>query len=180
MKTLRTPVLLLGLLYLCFFGYLASSSSHLPDRVATHFDGSGRPNGWMSRTAHLRFMAVFGLAFPLFVPVIVYASRFLPDQLYNLPHRDYWLAPAQRPETMAYLFGHSLWFSSMALGFAFGINASIIHANSLAQAHLSTLLVLALTGCFLAGTAIWGVSMIRHFGHPRQTGPVGGPSVESA
>jgi hypothetical protein len=64
---------------------------------------------------------------------------------------------------MAYLFRHSLWFSPMALCFALGIHASIIHANTLAQAQLSTLLILALAGCFLAGTAIWGVSLIRHF-----------------
>ena len=166
MKILRSPALVLGLLYLCFFGCLASSSAHLPRRVATHFDGRGRPNGWMSRTAHLRFMVVFGLAFPLFVPAIIYASRFLPDRLYNLSHRDYWLTPARRPETMAYLFRHSLWFSSLALCFVMGINASLIHANSLAQAHLSTLLALALTGCFLAGTAVWGASMVRYFNHP--------------
>jgi hypothetical protein len=163
MRILRAPVLVLGLLYVCFFAYLAVSSSQLPGRVATHFDGTGQPNGWMSRTAHLRFMAVFGLAFPLFVPALIYASRLLPDRFYNLPHRDYWLAPARRPETMAYLLRHSLWFSSMALCFVIGINASIIHANSLAQAHLSTLLALGLVGCFLAGTAVWAVSMIRHF-----------------
>jgi ABC-type Fe3+ transport system permease subunit len=166
MKTIRAPALVLGLLYLCFFGCLASSGSHLPERVATHFDGHGQPNGWMSRAAHLRFMMVFGLAFPSFVPAIVYASRFLPDRFYNLPHRDYWLAPARRTETMAYLFRHSLWFASMALCFVIGIHFSIIYANSLAQAHLPTLLVVALAGCFLAGTVLWGVSMIRHFNHP--------------
>jgi serine/threonine-protein kinase len=166
MKTIRAPILVIGLLYLCFFGCLASSSWHLPERVATHFDGHGRPNGWMSRDAHLRSMIVFGLAFPLFVPVIVYASRFLPDQLYNLPHREHWLAPAQRTETMAYLFRHSLWFSPMALCFVIGIHFSIIHANRLAHAHLSTLLAVALAGCFLAGTAIWGVSLMRYFNHP--------------
>ena len=163
MITLRTPALVLGLLYLCFFGYLAASSSQLPSRVATHFDGHGQPNGWMSRAAHLRFMIVFGLGFPLFVPAIVYASRFLPDRFYNLPHREYWLAPAQRTETVAYLFRHSLWFSSMALCFVIGMAFSIIHANSLVQAHLSTLLILPIAGCFLAGTALWGASLIRHF-----------------
>ena len=163
MITLRTPALVLGLLYLCFFGYLAASSSQLPSRVATHFDGHGQPNGWMSRAAHLRFMIVFGLGFPLFVPAIVYASRFLHDRFYNLPHREYWLAPARRTQTMAYLFRHSLWFASMALCFVIGINYSIIYANSLAQAHLSTLLILPLAGCFLAGTAFWGASLIRHF-----------------
>jgi uncharacterized membrane protein len=166
MKALRSPALILGLLYLCFFGCVAFSSSHLPSRVATHFNGRGLPNGWMSRTAHLRFMLVFGLIFPLFVPAIVYASRFLPDQLFNLPHRDYWLAPARRVETMAYLFRQSLWFSPMALCFVIGIHFSIIHANSLGQAHLSSLLALGLAGAFLIGTAIWGVSLVRHFYHP--------------
>jgi len=104
MKIFRTPAFLLVLLYSCFFAHLAASSSHLPERVATHFDARGRPDGWMSRTEHLRFMAWFGLAFPLFVPVIVYVIRFLPDRLLNLPNRDYWLAPGRRTETMAYLF----------------------------------------------------------------------------
>jgi hypothetical protein len=165
MKIFRTPALVLGLLYLCFIGYLACSSAHLPERVATHFDGSGRPDGWMSRTEHLRFMAVFGLAFPLFVPVIVYVIRFLPDRLVNLPNRDYWLAPGQRTETMAYLCRHSLWFASMALCFVIGIQYSIIQANRLAQPHLPTPLVLAYAGCFLAGTAVWTVSLIRHCRH---------------
>jgi hypothetical protein len=44
-----------------------------------------------------------------------------------------------------------------------GIQCSIIQANRLGQPHLSTLLVLALAGCFLTGTAIWGVILIRHF-----------------
>ena len=40
---------------------------------------------------------------------------------------------------------------------------SIIRANRLAQPQLSTPLVLALAGCFLAGLAIWLVRLIRHF-----------------
>jgi ABC-type Fe3+ transport system permease subunit len=166
MKMIRTPALVLGLLYLCFFGCLASSSSHLPLRVATHYNGSGQPNGWMSRDSHLRFMALFGLAFPLFVPAIIFASRFLPERLYHVPHREHWFAPARRTETLAYLFRHSLWFASLALCFVTGIHFSIIYANHLTQAHLSTLLVLVLAGGFLAGTAVWGVSMVCHFNHP--------------
>jgi hypothetical protein len=166
MRIFRTPALVLGLLYVCFFGYLAASSSELPARVATHFDGSGRPNGWMSRTAHLRAVVVFGLAFPLFVPALVFVTRFLPDRFYNLPNREYWLSPARRPETMAYLLGHSLWFSSMALCFVIGIHSAIIHANSLPGAHLSTLLVVVLAGCFLAGTGVWTASLIRYFNRP--------------
>ncbi len=64
---------------------------------------------------------------------------------------------------MAYLFRHSLWFACLALCFVIGIHFSIIQANSLVQAHLSTLSALVLAGCFIAGTVLWGVSMIRHF-----------------
>ncbi|MGA2802551.1 MAG: DUF1648 domain-containing protein [Verrucomicrobiota bacterium] len=163
MKTIRTPALILGLLYLCFFSYLALSGLQLPERLATHFDASGQPNGWMDRTSYLLFMAVFGIGFPLFVPAISYFSRFLSDRLQNIPHRDYWFASERRAVTVAYLFRHSLWFASMALCFVMGIHASILHANSLGQAFLSTPLVIGLAGCFLVGTVIGAVSLYWHF-----------------
>jgi ABC-type Fe3+ transport system permease subunit len=162
-KVFRAPILVLGLLYLCFFGCLAFSRSQLPSRVATHFNGSGQPDGWMSRDDHLRWMTLFGLGFPLLVPVLVSFSRLLPDSLYNIPNREYWLGPERRTETHSYLLRHSLWFSSLALCFVIGINFSIIHANRLPQVYLPTLAVLALAGAFLVGTAVWAISLISHF-----------------
>ena len=151
------------MIYLCFLGSLASSNSRLPTHVATHFGASGQPNGWMSPSAYLWSMVAFGLVFPLFVPAICYLSRFLPSWCFNIPHRDYWLAPGRRREVWDYLFRHSFWFASMALTFVIGIHFSTMRANSLGRAHLSTLLVLALAGSFLVGTAIWGGAMLRHF-----------------
>jgi hypothetical protein len=118
----------------------------------------------MGSSAYLQSMIVFGLVFPLFVPAISYLSRFFP-QCCNIPNRDYWFAPARRGEVFDYLFRHSLWLGCMALCFVIGVHFSTIHANSLGQPHLSTLLVLALAGCFLVGTAIWTLSMFRHFNH---------------
>ena len=161
MRTLRAPALLLGLLYLCFFGCLALGRSGLPERMATHWDGSGRPDGWMSSSDHLRYMIEFGLGFPLVVPVICYLIRFAPRGL-NIPHRDYWLAPERRAEFFGYLLGHSLWFACMALLFVIGVHFSIIHANRSAQAYFSPLLVFGLAGPFVVGTAIWVVKLIRY------------------
>lgn len=163
MRRFLAPALLLGLVYVSFFGCLALTQSQLPPRVATHFNGRGQPDGWMSRDAHLRSMLWFGLGFPLFVPALIYGSRFLPDRLFNIPNREYWFAPERRAETMNYFLGHSLWFSSMALGFVIGIHFSILQANRLAHVHLSTPGMLALAGAFLAGTGLWAVTMFRHF-----------------
>jgi hypothetical protein len=170
MKMFRSPALVLGLLYLCFFGCLASSSSQLPERVAIHFGAAGQPDDWTSRAGYLQSAASFGLIFPLFVPAIVYVIRFFPNQSLNFPHRDYWLAPSRRAETMAYLFRHSLWFSSMALCFVIGLHYLSMRANQLTPTQFSTPLVLALAGGFVAGTGVWVVSMLRYFGRGLPSG----------
>ena len=149
MKTSRTPTLVLGLLYLCFLGYLAFSSGQLPDRVATHFDGSGQPNGWMSRSTHLLFTLALGFGVPLFVVAILFVVRFLPDSLINIPHRDYWLAAERRAETFAWLFRHSLWFACIGVSFITGVQYLIVRANAQPPAQLSAPWLLGMVGCFL-------------------------------
>jgi serine/threonine-protein kinase len=159
----RIPAIILGLLYVCFLRVWAWAGAQLPDLVATHFSGSGKPNGWMSRSANQTFMLIFGLAFPLFIVVLCYVTRFLPASTINLPNKDYWLAPERRKETYDYLFGLSLWFACLALGFVMGLMYLIVEANKQAPARLSTAGIFGLTGCFLVGTAIWVLVMFRHF-----------------
>jgi uncharacterized membrane protein len=163
MKTLSKPAFILVLLYLCFFCYLAFSVSYLPICVATHFNGGGEPNGWMDRSFYLLFMAVFSFVLPLFLVGTSFTVRFFPDKYFNIPHRDYWLAPQRRAETFSYFVTHSLWFACIALCFIIGIHFSIIQANSLTPAQLSTPMIIGLIGFFVASLAVWIVSMIFHF-----------------
>jgi uncharacterized membrane protein len=163
MKTLNKPTFILVILYLSFFSYLAFSASYLPNCVATHFNDSGQPNGWMSKNAYLLFMAVFSFVLPLFLVGTSFTLRFFPDKYFNIPHRDYWLATERRTETFSYFLSHSLWFACIALCFISGIHFSIIQANSMTPAHLSTPMVIGLIGCFVAALVVWIVSMILHF-----------------
>ena len=163
MKTWRIPAIVLGVLYVAFLGYLATSAGELPARVATHFDASGRPNAWMDRSSHLLFTLVFGFGFPLLVAAVMFVIRFMPPSLVNIPKRDYWLGPERRSETLAYLMRQALWFGCMAVCFIAGIHYLIVHANRGASAEMSTPMVLGLAGAFLVGIAVWTTSMIRHF-----------------
>ena len=163
MKTLNKPTFILVILYLCFFSYLTFSASYLPNCVATHFNGSGQPNGWMDRSFYLLFMAAFSFVLPLFLVGTSFTLRFFPDKYFNIPQRDYWLATERRAETFSYFFSHSLWFACIALCFIIGIHFSIVQANSLTPAQLSTPMIIGLIGCFVAALVVWIVSMILHF-----------------
>ena len=163
MKTRAMPLVIFVALYGFFIGYMVYSIPGMPDPVASHFDAAGRPNGWMSRSSFVTFMAIFGMAFPLFVVGLSFVARFLPDSLQNIPRKAYWLAPERRDATFAYLLRHSLWFACMALCFVIGIYFSVIQANQQQYAVLSPAFILSLAGSFLAGTIIWGVMMLRRF-----------------
>jgi uncharacterized membrane protein len=163
MKPFWIPSVVLILLYQAFLGFWVWSGSHLPDRVATHFNGGGEPNGWMSRSDHQTFMLVFGLAFPLVIVLLSYATRFMPRSLVNIPHRDYWLAPEKRAETSNYMIRHSLWLACLTVGFVVGIQFSIVQANAQLPPHLSNSMLLAVVVPFLTGTLVWVLILWRHF-----------------
>lgn len=104
----------------------------LPARVATHFGADGQPNGWMTRDSHTTtqlaitiFMAGLFAALALFLPRV-------PDRFINLPHRDYWLAPKRRAETLAWLAAMLFWLGTALQVFLAFIFREIAHANLVA------------------------------------------------
>jgi hypothetical protein len=137
----------------------------LPDRVASHFDFEGQPDGWMSRFTTLLFMAVFGIVFPLLLPALFYGIRHLPDSALNLPDRGYWLAPERREETHGFLFRHALWLACMQVGFAMVLHALVVDANLQTPPRLSGG-IWGAGGLFLAGVIAWIWCLLRHFHRP--------------
>ena len=71
----------------------------LPDTVASHFDGRGIPNGWMSKQM---FIAIY-LGIMVFMVAVFHLIPKFPNQLRNIPNRDYWMAPERKEETMKYI-----------------------------------------------------------------------------
>jgi hypothetical protein len=136
-RLIRHPTLLLSVLYAAFFVLLVRDAGRMPERVATHFDWRGQPNGWMSSQGYLAFMAVFGLVFPLVPAGLCLLLRFLPDSLINVPHREYWLAPERRGETAGYLIRHMLRLSSMMSALTIVLHQVTFEANQQVPAQLS-------------------------------------------
>ena len=99
MKWLRS--IFLGLIALAIL-QVAIYYPQMPDIIASHFDGSGTPNDWAGKTG---FFALYGLILALLAIIFLYVpvwSEKHPKFGMNLPHRDYWLAPEQRAQTLAF------------------------------------------------------------------------------
>ena len=167
MKSARASWLVLVILQAGFLVFVAMSASHLPERVASHFNGAGVANGWMAQSTYVRFIAGFGVIFSLLWAVALpLLLRITPVSLWNLPHRDYWLGPERRAETQAYLAVQFRWFACLAVGFAAGVHASVVQANAATPPHLVGPAIGGVTGIFLAAGAAWTFLFWRRFARP--------------
>ena len=122
----------------------------LPETVASHFDARGKANGWMSRGTQTAWHlgTVFFMA--AMFEGIARLNRRIPDEFINIPHRDYWLAPARRADTIAGLGTLVRLMGCVLLAFFIGVFHQIYRINTgggditLAVALLSLAMLAAL------------------------------------
>jgi uncharacterized membrane protein len=114
-KLSRTSI---GLLLLVALAQSFWYYPQLPDTVASHFDGAGRPNGWSGKGSFLAlYLLIVGAVASIF---LVAGSRIRSRPDMRIPHREYWLAPERSGETIAFLRRnlHSAGTVSLALAIA--------------------------------------------------------------
>jgi uncharacterized membrane protein len=104
--------------------------ARLPETVASHFDASGKPNGWMPRGAQTAWhiSTVFFMAGLL--EGIARISQLIPDEYINIPHREHWLAPERRAATLAGLSTMVRLMGSVLLLFLMGLFHQVYRANT--------------------------------------------------
>jgi len=89
----------------------------LPDRVASHFGVSGRPDAWSGKETFMQIYLIVVAFIAVLFPGIGIVLRKAPTSLINLPNKDYWLSPERKQETVAVLSRQFLWFGSATLLF---------------------------------------------------------------
>lgn len=156
------PYLLLSLAWVAFAAYVWVSSGQLPERVATHFGPTGAPNGWQTHEGYIRFTLIFGTLVPGFVLATFLLIRRLNGWGLNIPHKNYWLAPERREETLDFVQRRGFWMAGLMLFFLASVHYSILAANAQPHAALPSIFFL-LVGVFLIATLVWSVTLIRYF-----------------
>ena len=124
-----------------------SSYSSLPERLATHFDSSGNPNGWSSRRGFLIIWCstILGMNAMWLLSVFL-IPRLLRKKLawtVNIPNKDYWLATDERIQECSRLM------NAMMFGIAFLINVMMaVIYHIIVQSNVKTTIRTGMWGIF--------------------------------
>ena len=130
----------------------------LPDVVASHFDGSGRADGWSSKGT---FFVIDAATIALIAVIFLALSKIRwPDRWISLPHKDYWLAPERRERTFRELHRQMLVFGCATLGLLLVVMQWVIEANLDGSQTLPSAGMWWLMGGYLLFTLVWTVRLI--------------------
>lgn len=143
----------------------------LPDRVASHFDGSGAADDWSSRASFLTIQALVGVFVLAGLPLLGALTTKLPPSMVNLPNKDYWLAPERRAATATAIRDQLVLFTGLCGLFLSWFMYDTVAAQARTPQHLqSPWIALAV---FVAATIVWIVGFQRRFARPGTSGGLG-------
>jgi uncharacterized membrane protein len=145
---------------------IAATSIALPERIATHFDGAGVANGFMTRVPYLVLMGFIAVGIPTLVLFgLRSAIRNAMGNL-NIPNRQLWLTPERREASITWLFRHAARLAAGTSAFAFALHVALIRANSFVPPRLESTLATLLLAASLGGVLIWAFVLMRRFRRP--------------
>ncbi len=122
----------------------------MPDTMASHFDGAGRPNGFQSRGAFFGLTAVMLVTVVAIFMGLASLIRLLPPSWVNLPHREYWLAPERLEGTVDFIGQQMEWFGVATLLLLLLVIQAAIRGESGSRASYRLRLDVALSRALLS------------------------------
>lgn len=149
-----------------YVALIATASARMPERVASHFGLSGAADAYSTRSGFLLSMAAVGIGLALlflYLPPLL--ARF--PGFINLPHRDFWLAPARRDASLRFIAAWLTWMGVVTLLLLSATLLFVVQANRTANAQLSPAfwLCLAAYAAISLAAVAW---MWKRFEKPRE------------
>jgi len=136
-------------------GFVWYSSLRMPALVASHFVASGVANAFMPRERYMALMLCVTILLPLLVTLPLSIGLNNPKLKVNIPHRDYWLAPERREESMAFVRQQMMRFGVALLLFICYAHWLVVKANEHSPPTLSSVSMASGLLVFVAYVIIW-------------------------
>lgn len=153
------------LLVFIFMGVFANwiFTLRLPNKVATHFNLAGNPDGFMTLQNHQSFIILSTIFFPLFMVFMVGILPAWFPSLVNISHRDYWFAPERKNQTFDYLYSMACKLGVLMVFFFVGLNVIIVVANNSSPVLMPKLPFFVVMALFLLGVFLWVIMLFLKF-----------------
>jgi uncharacterized membrane protein len=153
----------IGLLVLVALAQSLWFFPQLPDIVASHFDGAGRPNGWSGKGFFFAFYLLIVCAVASIF--LIAGSSVRPRSRLRIPNLEYWLAPERSEETISFLRRNLLSAGAASLALAVVVMQFAIQANFEDPPRISAAVYWALLAYFLY-VGVWLVRLYLRFRVP--------------
>jgi uncharacterized membrane protein len=137
-------------------------SPQLPPVVASHFDATGSPNGWMARQA---FSLLYASMVILLAGMFLLTGRLLdwvPDRMVSLPNKAYWLDPSRREETHTFFRQWGYLFGGATIAFIIAVMHLVIRVN-LGLDRVLHAGIVWLLGIYVLYTGAMTIALYRRF-----------------
>ena len=163
------PIIALAVAALIFVVTHFMWMGDVPQKLATHFNGAGKANGWMTRSEHSAFMLLFGLGVPAFTLGLIGLMRLLPSSMLNVPKPEYWRAPENYPKACAIMLTWAQWLAVGEVIWMTLLNRQILLANQIKPPRFATAETLYLSAGFvimIGGSVFWLMLRVRKTDEP--------------
>jgi len=161
---MRLSRVILAFLLFGLIGQLLYYYPNLPEKMVSHFNGQGEPDGWMLKQNFfiLELVILLILITEFMLRPLIIAK--IPDSLINLPNKTYWLAGERREETFSVIGEYFEWFSVGLFGLFIAVNETVFRANLAGQPLRNSVWIIL--GIFLLFVVIWFIKFILRFRKP--------------
>jgi uncharacterized membrane protein len=163
MKSSKLSLIILGIAAILYLFSVWHFAPSLPEKVATHFNATGNPDGWMSRSQYTIFVSIFGVGASGFIIGICYSIRFFPSSTLNVPNSDYWRKPENYSLACDIILRFSIWLGVAEIVFMGFLNYLVLQANLVRPPGLSSEKAWILTSIFVCLVLVWALSLTNHF-----------------
>ena len=132
---------------------LGVSRALLPAQVASSFNEAGQANELVPRDSYLLLSTGLSTFVCLVFLLLATVMPYLPPQLINLPHKEFWLAPQRAADTYRKLTALTAALGIVILMFTGGMQMLVVVANRAQPPQLPMLWFLVAIGLLLISTA---------------------------
>lgn len=156
---MKLPLALFLIAEILVLAFIVATSGSLPEVVASHFNGAGVPNGFMTRKFYIGFMIVFAIGVPGVVAGSMSLVSIFPENKISLPNKNIWLSAKYRESTFSYLKLHACVMGIFIAMFMAYVHWLVIKANSESPVHLSSEAIISGLVVFAVFFVGWGIML---------------------